>query len=374
MTSGLGEHQGICIGPGVLRADCKKEAGRLVELLGELGLGRYVDLRIDGEAVRARMAVDQAALWAPGLDTTGLAGVLANETHGSDRDLERETLVSLLLSPIPLDFPSFDEFDSARRIRSETAEAAAGTALTFDVEQSRPEAFWRRTEDGSFALRPGCSLVEGLSAATQPRADEGPYGFGCYRASEYVMLLAIAREASRTHPALKARLRERSARRPIESREFHEALLRELGTFDDPLPARWFVPGDRIWFRNPDAHSADAEGYEGSWVVYLGGGLFSNFWKRNQPFTLERKCVEIYHWRDSTCRDDQGRLTVDEAEVARRVAETEADLGARAQVLEKMNRWRDPRGVYADGGCLDRTRECARWVRPENCDMLFAAA
>ena len=38
-------------------------------------------------------------------------------------------------------------------------------------------------------------------------------------------------------------------------------------------------------------------------------------------------------------------------------------------VLERMQRWRDLRGVYADGGCLDRTRECARWVRPATCDV-----
>jgi hypothetical protein len=42
-------------------------------------------------------------------------------------------------------------------------------------------------------------------------------------------------------------------------------LLREHGTVESPLPARWFVPGDRVWFRNPDERSADAEGFEGSW-------------------------------------------------------------------------------------------------------------
>lgn len=374
MKSGLGEHQGIRIGPSSMHADSARQEGCLKTLLSDLGLGPFVEVRTDGEMVRARLSPDIAATWAPGLDTTGLADILAHEVCSGERALERETLVGLLLSPLALDFPGFDEFDSARRIRLETAEAAAHTALMFDVDQFRPEAFWRRTEAGSFALRSGCSLVEALSAATQPRADETPYGFGCYRASEYVMLLAIAREASRTHPGLKTRLRERSVRRPIESREFHDALLRELGTFDEPLPARWFVPGDRIWFRNPDAHSADAEGFEGSWVIYMGGGLFSNFWKRNQPFTLERKCLEIFHWRDATYTDDQGRLCVDEAEVARLVAQTESDRAVRARVLERMNRWRDPRGVYAEGGCLDRTRECARWIRPETCDIAFAPA
>lgn len=151
-------------------------------------------------------------------------------------------------------------------------------------------------------------------------------------------------------------------------------LLRELGTFDEPVPACWFVPGDRIWFRNPDAHSADAEGFEGSWVIYIGDGLFSNFWKRNAPFTLERKCVEIYHWRHATYRGEDGCLRVDEDEVARRVALTEADPAEHARVLALMQRWRDPRGVYEHGGCLDRTRECARWVQPDSCDIVFSPA
>lgn len=372
MTTGSGEHRGVCIGPSAACADTSNEVSRLRGLLGELDLSAHVDVLAEGELVRARLRASLAARWAPDLDTTGLAAILNEEFGSSPRQLERETLVSLLLSPITLDFPGFDEFESANRIRLMTAESAARTALAFDIEQYRPEAYWRKTEAGSFVLRSGCGLVEAIKAATQPRDDEAPYGFGCYRASEYIMLLALAGETARTHPGLDERLRERSTCRPIESREFHEALLRELGTFDDPLPERWFVPGDRVWFRNPDAHSADAEGFEGSWVIYLGGGLFSNFWKRHQPFTLERKCVEIFHWRHATYTDDGGCLRVDEAEVCRRVAETEADASLLGDVLSRMTRWRDPRGVYAEGGCLDRTRECARWVRPENCDIEFA--
>ena len=138
------------------------------------------------------------------------------------------------------------------------------------------------------------------------------------------------------------------------------------------MPPCWFVPGDRVWFRNPDGHSADAEGFEGSWVIYVGDGLFSNFWKRDAPFTLDRKCVEIYHWRDATFAGSDGVLQVDETEVARRVLATEADPEALRGVLEQMKRWRDPRGVYRDGGCMDRTRECARWVLPESCDIAFS--
>jgi hypothetical protein len=149
--------------------------------------------------------------------------------------------------------------------------------------------------------------------------------------------------------------------------------LREHGSMDAPMPGRWYVPGDRVWFRNPDERSADAHGYEGSWVVYLGDGLFSNFWQRDRPFTLTRKAVEIYHWRHATWADDAGALRIDEDEVERRVAASLADPSDTESILAAMLRPREPRGVYRDGGCLDTTRECARWVRPGTCDLALPA-
>jgi hypothetical protein len=372
--AGQGEHRGLRIGGTETTTDPRRDKQRLRAWLDELGMLDLVQIDITRGAVDARLASPFGRDWAPGFDTAGLGTVLSERFGFDARHVEREVLTGLLLSPLQFDFPSFEELQSGVRIRVNTAEVSATAALRFDVDQYRPAAFWDQLETGSFALREGCSLVQGLTASVRPQPGEEPYGFGCYRASEYMMLLAIAQEAAHSHPELKQKLRERSTRRPIESREFHEVLLRELGTFDEPLPARWFVPGDRIWFRNPDSHSADAEGFEGSWVIYLGGGLFSNFWKRNAPFTLERKCIEIYHWRDATWRDREGVLRVDEDEVARRVATTESNPAERARVLELMQRWRDPRGVYDQGGCLDRTRECARWVQPNTCDMAFAPA
>ncbi|OIP14174.1 MAG: hypothetical protein AUK50_12085 [Comamonadaceae bacterium CG2_30_57_122] len=58
--------------------------------------------------------------------------------------------------------------------------------------------------------------------------------------------------------------------RPIRSAEFHKVFLREQGSMESPLPPRYYVPGDRTWFLNPDDASAEASGFEGSWVMYLG--------------------------------------------------------------------------------------------------------
>jgi hypothetical protein len=139
-----------------------------------------------------------------------------------------------------------------------------------------------------------------------------------------------------------------------------------------PLPATYFVPGDRVWFRNPDATSSEASGFEGSWVVYLGNGLFSNFWKYQQPYSLAQKCVEIYHWRHGLYIDSDGEERIDEDRIAPQIEASLQNPAELAPLLEKMQRFREPRGVYTEaGGCMDTTREFARSVCPGTSDIVL---
>ena len=71
--------------------------------------------------------------------------------------------------------------------------------------------------------------------------------------------------------------------------------------------------------------------------------------------------------------DAQGALQMDEALVEQRVAQTERSPHTRAQVLERMVRMRDPKGVYAQGGCIDTTREYPRSVSQDQCDLVLPA-
>ena len=135
--------------------------------------------------------------------------------------------------------------------------------------------------------------------------------------------------------------------------------------------AGFYVPGDRVWFRNPDERSSDVTGYEGSWVIYVGSGLFSNFWKRDQPFTLESKCIEIYHWRDGVQTNAAGELWLDEAKVDACVHDTMQAPDKIKQILHQMMRIRDPKGVYASGGCLDATRECPKQIFPTAIELVL---
>lgn len=313
------------------------------------------------------------ARWMPNYDTLALQEKWGAVAH-SDLNwvLEREIWVALLGSPHRFSFSSLASLASHIRVRRNMALAARKTALAFKTEAAeRPEADWHYEENPGFILNPGRSLIDALIAATQPEVTGKLYDFSCYRATEYVILLGIAQEVQTHHPGLLRDLQQLNERHAIRSGQFHDVFLIEYGSMVAPLPARFYVPGDRLWFRNPDERSSDVTGYEGSWVMYMGGGLFSNFWKRDTPFTLESKAIEIFHWKDGVYTDAQGELQMDESVVERQVAQTQADPQARARVLERMLRMRDPKGVYAQGGCIDTTREYPKSVSRDHCELVL---
>lgn len=291
---------------------------------------------------------------------------------GQAPSMAQEILLALLAAPQLLHYGNLAALQSQVRVRGHIAKAARRTALAFKTQAAeRPQAFWHYDEDHGFLLREGRPLIEAIVAATQPEATGRLYDFSCYRASEYVILLGIALELQEHHPVLYGQLEETCRLHAIRSGQFHDVFLTEYGTLQTPLPAHYYVPGDRLWFRNPDAHSSDIEGYEGSWVIYMGNGLFSNFWDRDRPFTLEAKCLEIFHWRDGAHTAADGLLAMDETRVAQAVRATREEPAALQAALERMMRLRDPQGVYADGGCIDATREFPRCVSRQGCQLVL---
>jgi hypothetical protein len=360
-------------------ADADRMARELVVLLDEWALASAVQtltLPLQGKQVAliCTLRPDFKAQCMPGHDTLRLHeklghSPLTNETWA----LEREIWVALLGSPHRFQFASLDSLASHIRVRRNTTLDARKTALAFKTDAAeRPQAFWQDGGDeAGFILQPGRCLVEALTAATQPDATGKLYDFSCYRATEYVILLGIAQELKTENPELLAQLQSLNEVHAVRSGQFHEVYLVEYGSMAAPLPARFYVPGDRLWFRNPDERSSDVMGYEGSWVLYMGGGLFSNFWKRDMPYTLESKAIEIFHWKDGVYADAEGKLHMDETVVEALVAQTEANPSARSQVLERMLRSRDPQGVYAQGGCIDTTREYPKSVSREHCELVL---
>ena len=369
-------HQGVAI-HGNWADDANTCRQHVLARLDVLDLAPHVlaELAKDAQGPCLHLWLDekQAEVWAPGQDTLGLSATLQLDTLHKPEDLSREIVVAMLMGPVAFEFPSLNELVSAVNIRRNIVQAARKTTLAFHTsEAERPRHCWIYDKDQGFVIRPGVALIEALTCATQPEVSGALYSFSCYRASEYVIVLGIAQELAQCNPALLQELQVLWATRPIKSGEFHDVFLREQGSMEAPLPPRFFVPGDRTWFRNPDEPSSDASGFEGSWVMYLGGGLFTNFWKRDQPYTLQAKCLEIYHWRHGLYRDAQGDERINETEVDARVAATLQDPAEVARIMAVMERYRESRGVYtAAGGCIDTTREFARWVCPGTADLVL---
>lgn len=328
-----------------------------------------------GPFFQMRLNDTQTQAWAPGHDTLQLCETLHLDTQNRPADLIREIVLTLLMGPVVFDYPSLAELVSAINIRRNIVLAARKTSLAFHTrEVDRPLNYWAYDEDRGFVILPGVSLIAALTQATQPEVSGRQYSFSCYRATEYVILLGIAQELAQSNPALLRQLENLWTVRPIASGEFHEVFLHEQGSMEFPLPPRYFVPGDRTWFRNPDEPSADASGFEGSWVMYLGGGLFTNFWKYEQPYTLTRKCVEIYHWRLGLFLDEQGEERIDEARIEPLIEAAMHNPDTRQHIMTVMARYREPRGIYTEaGGCMDTSREFSRWVCPGTTNLVLPA-
>ena len=357
---------GIAITP-ITSDSVKLEVDLIFQWCERLQIAQYVELYSINQNLTQlpnaiRLTQSAFNLLTPGFNTIDLT--LKLEELNDSNHLTREILLALFASPISLDFLSYQQLKSAVRVRENIVRAAKMTALDFNTSDAaeRPEEYWTYSEVTGFILRQGKNLIEALISATQPNVSGQLYSFSCYRATEYIILLAIAQEAREFNPLLYSQLEKQWQKKAIMSGRFHDVFLCEYGTVEDPLPIQYYVPGDRIWFKNPDDNSSDIEGYEGSWVFYLGQGKFPDFWKLNHLFSVQSKCIEIYHWRHGAYRNDQGELLMDEDKVERYVSASLSHTQDVKDITERMFKLRDPQGIYADGGCMDRTREVPRNV------------
>ncbi|MBK5205676.1 MAG: hypothetical protein JJD98_09800 [Polaromonas sp.] len=92
------------------------------------------------------LRAELAQKWAPGLDTTNLTALLQLDTANRADDLDREILLTLLLSPVAFEFPGHAELAAAVRIRRNLVVAGRKTALAFHTtEVDRPEDCWTYT-------------------------------------------------------------------------------------------------------------------------------------------------------------------------------------------------------------------------------------
>lgn len=327
-----------------------------LDLQDVIQISRSTD-KADG-CIKARLQQPYFDLWCPGFDTLQVRTLAHDLGLSGEQTLAREAVLAMLAAPQIMRFKSVAQLESHIRIRVNIARAAAKTSLAFNTEAAeRPSEYWQGDSETGFVIRQGVSLEDAIIAATQPEITGRQYEFSCYRAAEYLVLLGLAEEAKLVNPAYLNELEEQCRLAVPRSDPFHTTYVNEYGTPENPIPMRYYVPGDRLWFKNPDDRSSDVKGFEGSWVFYLGGGLFSNFWRREKPFDLTSKCLEIYHWRDGAYVNSSGGLSMDESVVEQQAELTRQSPEKFNHVMSEMLVYRDPSGVYANGGCIDSTRE-----------------
>jgi len=371
-------HVRACAGFSVLPSTAGDDRAEIQELhahLARWGLQTRVRHRREkaSAGVRHRFfldLVDVSQELIAELDTAALTRELAKLNSDSHSSVEAEIWLAWLVSPGLLEFPSFAELFAQFRIRCAIVDGASKTLVDFHAHAvNRPASHWTYIEDVGFRLNAGKPLLEGLRLALHPETPEKRYAFSCYRASEYVLLLGLAGEAERSNPALFSAIEAQWLQGPLMAARFEAAFLSPVGTAEHPLPKRWYVPGDRVWFRNPEPVSSDVAGYEGSFVLYLGRGHFGNFWKLDKPFTIEDKLYEIYCWRFGVCTREGAEAWIDDDLVDLAVAEAKKCPRQMAQIIDEMYRYRDPYPENNGGGAIDYRREVPRFVLPASCNV-----
>jgi hypothetical protein len=368
---------GICILKGS-STEAEGAARTMREWCAEHGLLEFVEFThctaLNGYALHIHASPALRVL-TPNFDTRHLYQALALDVQGSEQDLCKEIFLCMTASPVCYSFPTRAELFASLRARRNIVLAARRTELEFAVTAlSRPSEFWDQRDEHAFVLKPGCSLPEALEHALCPDTSSNHYAFSCREASEYLMLLGLTQELQTSNPALLERITRQWQVSPLIADDFTDAFLFERGSRDRPFPKHCYVPGGRVWFKNPDENSVQADGFEGSWVCYLGAGQFVNLWDKTKPYSIEEKCVEIYHWRHGVQTQASGDCTMDEDIVHEKMEATFADAEETRRVLALMMEYRAPPGIYGTGGCIDMSRDSLKWLCHETSNINLAPA
>lgn len=331
----------------------------------------YVETNSNTAIAMFRLREETAQLLAPEGNTMHLRERLKQHSDANIVGLEQEILVAMLLCPVRIQFPSYDEFTSAIRIRQNIVDAAQKTTIAFATNVAeRPADFWSYDEDRGVILLPGKSLITALQKATQPSESGQLYTFSCRRAVEYILLLALTMEAKDHNRELYIKFHQQAETRAIKGGEFERVYIRTLGSVDEPLPAKYFIPGDRTWFRNPDQTSSEVLGFEGSWTYYLGGDRFADFWRTDNIYTLATKCLTIFHWRNATYSNGDGELQVNEKRVEELVQKSLSNPRETEAILDEMLQLQAPMDTFT-GGSIESHREFPRHVFRGSADIVL---
>ncbi|MFS0556233.1 protein-glutamine gamma-glutamyltransferase [Brevibacillus sp. 179-C9.3 HS] len=177
--------------------------------------------------------------------------------------VQRETVAIMADSREVFEYPTPDllQFELKMRdhlVRSAIALNDSGLAFsTFENSRANP-VYWIRTDQGGFRLRPGVLPSSGIINIFR---EGNKYATECATAMVIIIYHAVLQ----------------SIRLPDFERMFADILLYDWRYDQDldlqTLRTNTFLPGDVVYFPNPDYNRATPQ-WQGENAVVLGGGLY----------------------------------------------------------------------------------------------------
>lgn len=202
-----------------------------------LGIEDVVETRPENSSMRLRLTEQRAQEWMPGHDTLLLAGKLKLDVSRNENDLLREIWLTLLNTPVMLEFPSADELLAAVRMRRNIVANASRTCLNFDLEAiERPQDCWRYSQETGFVLIPGSPLISSLKKPASRR------WAGCgilFLATGLPSMSCCCRSPRRRWPAIPrcwTRCSANGRRRPSPPTRFRTSSFTSKARWRSPCP------------------------------------------------------------------------------------------------------------------------------------------
>ena len=173
-------------------------------------------------------------------------------------------------------------------------------------------ASWNRAYWIAGTLRPDKPL---LDAMTDFFINQEQCSVGCYTATKIVIIQGVLDYYARIKkdPAMveqikKTLMRDGEVLVDIEpdamwnflrdTKQSSQSVVGKLLTVQFDVAPYNFIPGDWVYFVNPDSETADLSGYEGSNSIYMGRGRFDDFYNdNNHHYLYTEKLKEVYNWR-----------------------------------------------------------------------------
>jgi hypothetical protein len=293
----------------------------------------------------------------------------------TDDLLDIEIILSLLGSSIHFVYDSLDDLLSEISIRRNISYYASKTYVSLntndDIIIKRPEEYFKNN-DTDIILLEDASLIDGIIYSLLPELSNNLYEFSCKRVCEYIVLVSILLELKKHNKNnIIKKIEDIYRKKPIKSVSFNDTFMTEYGSNTLPVPKLFYIPGDKLWFKNMDDKSSDIAAFEGKWAIYLGNGLFADFWKTSgditNQFTFEDILIEIYNWRFCVKLDDNNEPYIDEVEVYKRIKYCKENEKEKNRIISIMNNYYDNideikvnKNYYKQNfieGSIDKTRE-----------------